>query len=127
VGSSAFVTALQIGVVGEDLLNRHLRSEQLQQHLHGIPQSTDHRLAVADRRFGGDPVESRHAASALPDGIDGCASAGDLRLSAAQCASFATLQASARWLAYQAVASISARRASTRRRTMASGSWWSAE
>jgi len=55
------VIALQVGVVGEDLLHRHPRSQQLQQHLDGIPQSTDHRLAVADRRVGGDPVESRHA------------------------------------------------------------------
>jgi len=52
-----------IGIVGEDLLHRHPRSKQLQQHLDGVPQSTDNRLAVADRRVGGNPVESRHASS----------------------------------------------------------------
>ena len=82
-----------VGVlVGEDLLNRHPRSEQLQQHLHRIPQSTDHRLAVADPRFGGDPVASRHAASVPPDGIDGRVYAGDLRLSAAKDRTFKTVR-----------------------------------
>jgi hypothetical protein len=60
--------------------------------------------------------------------------AGEVSLIAASVPSFAALQASARWLAYRAVASISARRASTMRRTMASAAggvpnsgcsrWW---
>ena len=81
--------------------------------------------SVITSPFGGLPPGTRIAVGATLAAIR--ASGQHASLPPPQSGSSATLQASACWLAYRAVASISARRASTMRRTMASGSWWSAE
>src|SRR5699024_9460735 len=57
------IIALQVRIISKDLLNRHPRRKEFQQHLHGIPQPADYRLPMAYLSVRGDPVESRHTLS----------------------------------------------------------------
>src|SRR4051794_41617505 len=65
------VIPLQVLVVGQDLVGRHPGTEQLEEHLDGVAEATDTRLAMADVRVDGDsgkqwvhseyPFQSRQA------------------------------------------------------------------
>jgi hypothetical protein len=54
------VVAFQLGVVLEDLVDRHVLCHQLKKHLDGIAQPTDRGLAVADGWIGRNAIEARH-------------------------------------------------------------------
>jgi hypothetical protein len=60
------VVALQVRVVGEDLVDCHARGEQLQHALNRVAQPSDRRLPVADGWVGRDAVESGHALTIPP-------------------------------------------------------------
>ncbi len=51
------VLVFKIGVVREDIVDRHARREKFEQRLDRIPHTTHHRLAVAHRRVHSDPLQ----------------------------------------------------------------------
>ena len=55
-GSQEIVT-FEIGMVLDNLVDAHPRCQQLQQALDRVAQPAHRRLAVADGRVGGDPVQ----------------------------------------------------------------------
>lgn len=54
------VIALEVGMVLQDLVDRHTRGEELEEVLDGVPEASDGRLTMADGRVRGDPIKPRH-------------------------------------------------------------------
>lgn len=52
------ILAFKVGVIIEDLVDRHAAGEQFEEALHRIAQAADCRLPVAHGRVNGDPIET---------------------------------------------------------------------
>jgi hypothetical protein len=61
--SSEKILPLEVGIVIQNVINGHPRSEEVQEIGDWVSQPADDRLAVADSRVGGDPVKTRHVTS----------------------------------------------------------------
>lgn len=51
------IVAIQVLVIGQDLIYRHAGAHELQQRLHGIAKTPNDRLPVTDPRVDGDALE----------------------------------------------------------------------
>lgn len=54
------IVAFEVGVILDDLFDRHSRRQQLQQGLDWVPQPAHRRLPMTDRRIDRDPLQPRH-------------------------------------------------------------------
>jgi hypothetical protein len=64
------VIPLEIGIVGQDLIDRHAPGQELQDVGYRVPQPANHRLAVTDLRVRSDSVETGHTLSVRRPGRD---------------------------------------------------------
>ena len=51
---------LEVRIIGEHVLDRHARGQELEEVLDGVSQTTNRRLAVTDRRVRHDAIQPGH-------------------------------------------------------------------